>query len=305
MKSITLSIFLVFSLALSAFCGGNLELVNTQEMRLDNINNVRIIYSSEKVSIYMGTTDALVIKEYMNENNNKYFAKINEAGSTLTIENGDRPFRPIFNFFNRRLEVYLPVSYKNAISVKTSSGDIDTSDMYCSDIYIESSSGKISARSITSNKVNLKSSSGRIDVGSINGNIILMAKSGNIIFGAINGSISAETSSGDIELGIVTGAVNAKTSSGKINCTVNENAGDITLYTSSGAVRLYLPRNISCNFSSRTSSGRLTTPFSDRLSIPVNDRNLTQGIIRNNDGSNNISKVDITTSSGSINVEWK
>jgi len=342
MKTIALSVFFIFTIALSAFCGGDLELVNTQEMKLDNIINVKILYSSERISVYMGTTDTLVIKEYMNENNEKYFAKINNTGNTITIENGNRPFRPIFNFFSRRLEVYLPVSYKNTMSIKTSSGNIETSDIFCSDIIIESSSGRISADSITSNKINLKTSSGRIDVGNAGGNISVESSSGRISADSItsnkinlktssgridvgnaggnisvesssgrieikqvNGMLTLKTTSGNIELGMVAGSVNAKTSSGRINCTVNENAGDITFNTSSGAVRLYLPQSLSFNFSSRTSSGRLTTPFSDRLSNPVNDRNLTQGIIGNNSGSGSIPKVDIRTSSGSISIEWK
>jgi len=305
MKTIALSVFFIFTIALSAFCGGDLELVNTQEMKLDNIINVKILYSSERISVYMGTTDTLVIKEYMNENNEKYFAKINNTGNTITIENGNRPFRPIFNFFSRRLEVYLPVSYKNTMSIKTSSGNIETSDIFCSDIIIESSSGRISADSITSNKINLKTSSGRIDVGNAGGNISVESSSGRIEIKQVNGMLTLKTTSGNIELGMVAGSVNAKTSSGRINCTVNENAGDITFNTSSGAVRLYLPQSLSFNFSSRTSSGRLTTPFSDRLSNPVNDRNLTQGIIGNNSGSGSIPKVDIRTSSGSISIEWK
>jgi len=305
MKTITLSVFFMFTLALSAFCGGNLELVNTQEMKLDNIINVKILFSSERVSVYMGTTDTLIIKEYMNENNEKYFAKINNTGNTITIENGDRPFRPIFNFFNRRLEVYLPVSYKNTMSIKTSSGNIETSNIFGSDIIIESSSGNISADSITSNKINLNTSSGRIDVGNAGGNITVESSSGRIEINQANGMLTLKTTSGNIELGMVTGSVNARTSSGRIYCTVNESAGDITLNTSSGAVRLYLPQSLSFSFSSRTSSGRLTTPFSDRLSNPVNDRNLTQGIIGNNNDSINIPKVDIRTSSGSISIEWR
>jgi hypothetical protein len=251
MKKILFSAFMFSFTVLSACSSGNLDLVNTQEIKLDNIVDIGIIYSSENISIFMGTADTLIIKEYMSEDNNQYYAKISNTGNTVTIENGNRPLMPVFNFFNRRLEVYLPISYKNAVSIKTSSGNIETSGIICSDITIKSSSGSISANFINAEKINLE------------------------------------------------------TSSGRINCTVNENAADITINSSSGSVRLYLPQSLSFGFSSRTTSGRLTTPFTDRLSSPVNDRNLVQGIIGNNNDSGNISKVDIRTNSGSISVEWK
>jgi DUF4097 and DUF4098 domain-containing protein YvlB len=340
MKTIILTAFFTLFVALSAFCGGNLELVNTQEFELDSIIDVKVLYSSEKVSVFMGTTDTLIIKEYMSENNSQYFARITNSGNTITIENGRSPFRPIFNFFSRRLEVYLPLSYRNSVSIKTSSGKIDASDLFCSKLAIESSSGHISVKSITADTINIKASSGRIDIGNIigeistetssgriniiqvtgnltsktasgnihgekiQGNADLRTNSGSINFGIIEGNISTETSSGNIELSLVNGSVNAKTSSGGIRCTMGTHTGDISLNTSSGNVRLNLPRDLQFSFTSRTSSGKLSTPFSDRLSNPVTDRNLTQGIIGSNNGSEEISTVNIRTNSGSIKIEW-
>jgi len=339
MKKPLLSAFFIYAISISAFGGGDLELVNTQEIELDNIIDVKILYSSEKVSVFMGTANTLIIKEYMNEDNNKYFAKINKSGNTVTIENGQRPFRPILNLFNRRLEVYLPVSYGNMTLIRTSSGNIDTSDLLSSGITIESSSGKITVKSITADDINIKTSSGGIDIdvvsgkvsvesssgridikqakgvltsrnssGSIHGENIqgdtnLYTSSGGIVFGKIIGNVSAESSSGNIKLNAVTGSVNAKTTSGGIDCTVDESAGNVTLNTTSGGVKLFLPVNLNFSFSSRTLSGRLTTPFSGSLSNPVSDRSLTQGVIGGNN-SENIPSVNIRTNSGFIRVEW-
>ena len=322
MKTVVLSAFLMFFIALSVFCNGNLELVNTQKIELDNIMDVKILYSSERVSLFMGTTNTLVIKEYMSENNSQYFANISKSGNIVTIENGRWPFKFLFNNFSRRLEVYLPLAYKNTTSIKTSSGNIEVFDLICSKVAIESSSGSISLSSITADTMNIKSTSGRINVGTAHGEISIVsssgqidinqatgiiiskASSGSIVFGTINGNVSAETSSGSIEFGLVTGSVNAKTTSGPIRCTVGESAGNITFNTTSGGVRLNLPYNLQFSFSSRTTSGSLTTPFSDRLSHPVTDRNLTQGIIGGNNASESIPTINIRTSSGFIKIEW-
>jgi DUF4097 and DUF4098 domain-containing protein YvlB len=310
--------------AFSAFCAGNTELVNTQEIELDNIFDVKIIYSSEKVSLFMGTTDKLIIKEYMSEDNSKYYADIVKSGNTVTIKNGQWPFRPFFNIFNRRLEVYLPLSYRNTINIKASSGEIESSaELFCSKINIENSSGSIKINAITADTVNIQTSSGSINIGTItgevsvksssgsirsqiiNGNVDIGSNSGSIDFGNINGSVSAEASSGHIELSLVAGSVNAKTTSGSIRCAVAENARDILLSSSSGSVTLNLPRNFVFNFSSRTSSGSLRTPFSDKLFSPVNDRSITQGVIgSSNNDSGNIPTINIRTSSGSIKINW-
>ena len=336
-KTIFTAIFIIF-ISFTVFCNGHLELANTQEIGLENIIDVKVLYSSEKVSLFMGTTDTLIIKEYMSENKNKYFAKITNFGNTITIENGRWPFRP-FSTFNRRLEVYLPASYDNTINIKTSSGDIETSDLFCSKITIKSSSGDVSVKSITAETMEIKSSSGNITIGSANGEISIESSSGridsgkvtgsllsktssgdihceniqgtanlhthsgDIVFSSTSGNISAEASSGDIKADMGAGSINAKTTSGKIHCTAAESSGDISLNTTSGSVRLYLPVNFKFHFSSRTSSGRLTTPFSDRLSNPVTDKNLTQGAIGSNN-SENIPTVTIRTGSGSTRIEW-
>jgi DUF4097 and DUF4098 domain-containing protein YvlB len=303
MKTIILTAFFTFFTALSAFCGGNLELVNTQEINLDGIIDVKILYSSENVSLFIHTTDTLIIKEYMSKNDSRYFATITNSTDTVTIENGPWPIRP-FNTFNRRLEVYIPSSYRNIMNIKTSSGKIEASDLFCSRLAIESSSGNISVKSITADTINVKATSGKIDFGTVTGDISVETSSANININRANGNVSAETSSGNVELSLVNGSVSAKASSGGIRCTIGEGAGDISLNTTSGNVRLYLPRNLNFSFSSRTSSGSLSTPFSDRLSIPVNDKNLTQGLIGSNNSSGDIATVNIRTSSGSIRIEW-
>jgi len=318
-------LFLIILPIMSVFSSGNLELVNTQEMELNNIDDIRISYSSEKVILLMGTTDKLIINEYMNENNEKFFAHITKTGNTLIVESGRRPFRPVFNFFNRRLEVYLPRSYGNAININTKSGNIESSaDLLCSKINIESSSGRIRLNSISADTVSVKNSSGNINIDSIRGNVSVKSSSGDVDIGNINGEASIESNSSRIVIDKFTGILTAKSSSGRIQCTVAEARGDITLTTSSGnincsiietegdislssssgTVRLNVPQNLSFNFSSRTSSGGLSTPFSDKLFSPVTDRNLTQGVIGANGNSEDIPTVKIRTSSGSIKVDW-
>jgi hypothetical protein len=324
-----------------AFCGGihDKELVNMQEIELVRFDEIEIQYRSEEVTIFSDNSDKFILKEYMTENKSSYFAKITNSGNKLIIEAGQRP---LFNIFRARIEVYIPVSNKN-ITIKTSSGSIKAAGEYKASLMkIESSSGIISVNSITADRINFKTSSGSINCQNANGNSIIETSSGSIVCSIINGDLSAKSSSGKIALDQVSGSLNTttrsgdihtgktgenadihtrsgsivaggvngiailETSSGSIHCLTTENARDLKITTSSGGVILDIPRNSNFNFSSRSSSGRLNTPFSDKLFTLVSDRNNIQGII---DG-NNVSKDQITnnisirTSSGSIRVNW-
>lgn len=264
MKKVVLTAIFILFTALSAFCGGDMKLVNTQEIELDNITDVKILYSSERISLFTGTTDKLIIKEYMTENNSKYFADIDKIENTVTIKKKRTYFSP---YFRMRIEVYIPASYKNSINIKTASGNIETSDLTCSEITIVSSSGNILMGSIAADSINLRASSGRV------------------------------------ELNITAGSVIAKTSSGNVNCTIGGIIKNMSVTTASGNVKLNLPDNYQFNFTTKTSSGRLSAPFMDKLFIPANNKDIYQGIIGKND-SDNIPAINIKTNSGNVAVNW-
>jgi len=301
-------VFILMALVLvSAFGRGifQMELVNEQEIALSQIDSIEIRYRFENITFYTHNSDTLIIKEYMTENKSGYFAKINNSGNNLVVEAGNRPIIS-FGTFRAKVEVYIPMSNKN-ITLKTSSGKIEGTGVYtASSINIESSSGSISVNSIIADTIKLKASSGSIKCNNVNGNTTINTSSGSINVSVINGDVSAEASSGSIKLGTVNGTVNTRTSSGKIQFAVTQNAGDITIRTTSGSVTLDIPRNLAFNFSSRSSSGRLNTPFSDKLFISLSDRNTIQGNIGfdNTSGNQVYRNININTSSGSIRVNW-
>jgi hypothetical protein len=299
---------LVFALMLlnltKVYCAGVSENpVNVQEIGLENIDNIIISYNSEKITLFNNSSDSFIIKEYMSKDDKKYYAKINNTRDGLIVEAGRRPgFFP----FRARVEIYIPASNKN-ITIKMSSGGLEGNDEYtASSINIESSSGDISINSIIAKTVNFKASSGAIRCREIKGNTSVHARSGSIVIDSINGNISAEASSGSIKLNSISGAVTAKASSGNIDCTIAENTGDITIISSSGGVSLKIPIDLAFNFSSKTSSGNLQTPFSDKLFIPISDKKSIQGIINgdNTFENQNLGNINIETRSGSIRINW-
>ena len=329
---------------LSAFCGGlqQKELVNMQEIELDRIDIIEIRYRSDPIVVFDSNSDTFVLKEYMSDNNRDYYAKITNSGNKLVIEAGQRP-KSIFNaLFRCSIEVYIPVSNKS-IAITTSSGSIETvGECIASSMTIGSSSGSISVNSVSAKEVKLKNSSGSINCQKANGNTRIETRSGSIVCTTINGDLFANSSSGRMVLDQVSGSLNASTTSGSIHsgavggdanirtgsgsivarsingiiaadsssgsvyCVATENTEDITITTSSGSVTLDIPRNFTFNFSSWSSSGSLKTPFSDKLYSRLSDRHSIQGIIGDDNASDNqVHKhIGIRTGSGSITVNW-
>jgi len=290
MKKLFFASALIVLVFVSVFGSGisQMELVNEQKIELKQIDTIEIRYHSENIKFYSHNSDTLIIKEYMTENNSGYFAKINNAANNLVVEAGKRPINIFPATFRAEVEIYIPMSNKN-ITIKTNSGKIE-------------GAGECSVSSI-----NLECSSGSMSINSIKADTIkLTTTSGSIRCNNADGDTAISTSSGSISVSVVKGDVNAKSTSGNIQCTASRSVKDISITASSGSVTLDIPRDLSFKFSARTSSGRLTTPFSDQLFSPFSDKNFAQGNIGLDDTAKNqvFRNIDITTSSGSIRVNW-
>jgi len=316
-------IFVIALCALSlepAHAGGRPELVNAQEIALDQIHAITIRYQSDNIILLRHDSDTLVIREYMSTNNSDLFAVITRYGNELVVAGGHRPMT--FGAFGTRIEISIPASNRH-VSISSSSGDIVASgDHSASSFHIESlsgqvvinsittdgvlsigsASGRITANAVMADMVNIESSSGRIAVGSVTAErASIESSSGAIALGTINGDVFVRSGSGNIELDMANGAVDIRSASGRVRGTLAWNVGDVSIETASGGVTLNVPQGLAFNFSSRSSSGSLQTPFDYRLFRPLTDRHSAQGVIGAGDVYRNI---DIRTRSGSISVNW-
>lgn len=67
------------------------ELVNTETVALTGISDIATAYGSENITFFEGGDGTIVIKEYMSENKEKYYAQVSHSGASLVIQTGDRP----------------------------------------------------------------------------------------------------------------------------------------------------------------------------------------------------------------------
>ncbi len=312
---ITLGLFIAFA---SVYGGGSREpeLVNTQQIRLGTVKSIDVAYASGSITIFHGTSEYLELREYMNDAHDRYYADITEAGDRVSIKSGKRPFLT-FGTFRSYVEIYLPASYRGDFSVKTASGNLESSDsfsfrdaefssssgrLFFSNIHAQtaafkSSSGHIVVDRIFADSSSFTASSGAVTIGNLTGSTEIQVSSGSVAIGRAAGEVNIRVSSGGITVGELRGAVNARTSSGGVKCSVTDLSGDITLVTTSGSIALALPRSSGFAFSAKTGSGRISVPFADNLTGTV--KNLS-GTVGNSDKMH----VSLDTSSGNIEVTW-
>ena len=318
MKSRVLTAVLLVITGAAAYSGGLSEsaLVNVQEIDVANITGIEIAYHAEEIILRQSGAGVFVLKEYMQRDNSRYYANINTAGTTLYIERGRRPA----GWFNARVEIFIPRSYTNAVTVNTSSGAVVLfGEAACSLLNIKTSSGEIKTEAVSGSAA-LESNSGRIETGSIQGNVTAKTNSGEILIGNVQGNVTAESNSGgiktgavaggaalasesgEITTGVVDGDITIETSSGSIRAAAGDSTESILLTTSSGGVTLRLPKTFEAAFLSRSKSGSLSTPFPDKLFMQLSDPQTTRGVTGAD--SSPSGTIKIQTNSGSIRVQW-
>ena len=301
-----LTVAFLVSMTMSVHCQTNWETepVNIVEINLDNITELDISFHEEKVSILQGTGDKLVVKEYRNKNDREFFADIVQGNGKLSIKRGGWISWRLFYIVRSRIEIYLPTGYKHAISIGTTSGDIVVADEYAvskaqikttsgdigvnklqaetasisatsgdidcktlvANVEVHATSGDIRIENLTAGNASVKTTSGDIYGKTATGILAVATSSGDIVWEVINGEISANSTSGGIKLNLVNGGVTAQTTSGGIRCAFGKNIEDISLTTTSGGIALDLPKDIGCNFSATSSSGKISTPFAGGVS---------------------------------------
>jgi len=192
----------------------------------------------------------------------------------------------------------------DSVVMGNSSGGISINNIVADSVRIGSSSGAIEARSIEAGAADIKNSSGRITIDSLVAeSAVVRTSSGRIGIDSIaSGGAEINSSSGSIALGRIEGSARIGSSSGGVRGALGMGAGNVFISTTSGSVTLDLPRSLSFDFLSRSSSGSLRTSFDDRLFSSVSDRRLVQGSIGDDNEAQRT--IEITTSSGSRRVNW-
>lgn len=225
---------------------GDVKLVNMQEIPLNQMGRLSVNYVSENIYIHEASGDSLVLKEYFNQSDPEMFARVFVDEDSLTIRHGER--RKLFNILSGYVELYLPKSFFGTLNVKSISGKIQAD-----------------AR-LRLSELNLSNTSGRIELDDvIAGNAVLFTVSGGISAKGLRAYASVHSTSGAIAIQRAEGKGEFKTVSGGIDVLFDTATGDISAKSTSGRVRIGLPRDLSYYLDASSVSGSIQTPGGETL----------------------------------------
>lgn len=295
-KGIVMIAIVVFVFCLAA-CGSKGMNPHILTYEIDNIYDVVISYDEEDITFFESTDNTLIIKEYMTDADSKYYAKVDIDQGYIHVSEGGKP---LFGSFSRHIEVYLPKAYTGNLTVTSTNGNVDFSEMdiEVTSLCIDCSSGKVRIGNVYADTINLSSTSGTLDIACLEGEeICLSTTSGKVTCDEISGNVTYVSTSGDIKIKSAVGGGSYKAeNSGILDITYTDVAGDLYLYNKNDDVELTLPENLNFRFEAITKNGSVSTSFENALFMK-NDT--VMGTV----GENPSITVKAETRNGNIKVE--
>ena len=264
-----------------------------EKIDITDIKKINIEFRSSNVNIFFteDSTIRVVQYSYKNLEDNRLF-EVNKTSSSVTINESNKPrFHLLFyiGFMEQTVyDVYIPKEYKESLTVKAVSGDIDVNEnLKFEDLTISSTSGDIKMGNVESKSIKIESISGDIKLGNlIDEDLRLKTVSGDIKVESAKGKIEAKTTSGTIEIKKFEGNVELTSVSGDVKSDDFKVTGNSRVKTTSGNVRMYLNKESNCEIQTKSVSGNVTLP---------NRRNVM--------GVEPYAELNIETVSGNIKLE--
>ncbi len=296
----------------------NLKLINTQKVLMQNTDDLNIRVYTDEVEFLPSDSNELIIKEY------KAFTPDKDELITVTSQDNRifvRAKKPIMNFFinrNRKgkVEIYLPSTYSNSLTVTTSSGTIKSElALQLKDFSASSASGSIRFNKVKASDIDVSTSSGDINIQKAEGNRSISSASGTIkIFGGSGdsdistasgsiyieksiGRLQVQSSSGDIRIDGSNGKKELNTSSGTIH--VEDTIGEISAFSTSGALKISASEG---GGDFETSSGAISIDVK-KLTSSIS-MSASSGDIKLTIPTDSIFKFSADTSSGRIKTDF-
>lgn len=255
-------------LTLAACSDGQKETVNEMTFSLEGITQVTLSYDEELITFRPGTGDQLVVREYMTENKPAYRAKVTEKGTTLQLQEGGKPL--FHGTFARRVEVLLPEDYGEGLTVTTTEGAIDLTEvaLRVDRLRLESTAGTVQVGQAEVEEGTLATTSGVLAAEDLTGEkLTLTTTSGQIRCDRLTGTVDCRATSGAIQVDQARGGGSYRMENGgTLAVTYREVTGDLTLYNKNDSLQLTLPAELAFSFQASTKNGTITTDFPVNLS---------------------------------------
>lgn len=216
----------------------------------------------------------------------------------------------------RHISISYEIDVPEETSVQSSTGSGSQSvEMVKGPVSLQTGSGSIKARQIGA-AADMHTGSGSIEANDIQGPVTAKTGSGSINADGINGSFKGETGSGHMDVRLATGGdVYATTGSGGLEIdgvngklyahsgsghirAAGTPKGDWELHSGSGGVTLDIAQGVGFDIDAHAGSGSVNVSGPITMESSMSDHHTVRGRVRGGG-----SRVEVTTGSGSINIE--
>lgn len=223
-----------------------------EKVALDDVHSLTLATIFEDVNVYYEDRDDVVIRYFgifSDKTNNKEPEYEIDMSGRVVFEVS---WKKLVGSNHALMEVVLPESFKNDISIKTVSADIAGDSLVAEDVYLKTVSGDVDFKKIESDNLDASSVSGDIDVFEFMGkDINIDTTSGEIRVTASQSegySISSVSGDVDLTLDAQTDDIYIDTVSGKVNLTIKDADASLDFKSTSGDIRTDLQlKDVSIN----------------------------------------------------------
>lgn len=273
------------------------QLANVITLSVDGITEVTISYDEEWVTFHESESSELTIKEFMTENRSRYYAKVSQRRSSIQISEGGKPL--FQDGFSRYIEVYLPASYHENLTVTTTDGNIDISQAALSlrSLRVDSTAGTVRLSEAEAQSIHLSSASGTLDADHLTADTIRIDTTrGSFLCEELDGTVTYTTTSGNADIKSAVGSGSYTVSnSGKLNIVYTKVTGDLSFFNKNDSIHVTLPADLEFEFAATTKNGSVSTSFQECISV---DGRTTCGTV----GAHPTVTIKVETNNGRIEV---
>lgn len=247
-------------------CSGAQGPAQTKDFSLADVSSIQADYDGESVTVKESDTDKITIVEYMDKTKKSYLAKIDLFGGVLTITEGARP---IGNGVHSYIEIYLPETYQNSLSLHTTDGRISSAlALTLSSLHADTTNGTIELSNLSADNISLASTGGTVTLkDSISQTCAIDTTNADTHLDNVTGSITYKSKGGDLIMNGASGSGDFQaTGDGDMTLSFTQVSGDLSAFAKNGKIALTLPGDLNFAFSATTKDGKIQTPFSESLS---------------------------------------
>lgn len=263
---------------------------------VEDVSAIKIAYGAGDVRFFRSDGDQLILKEYMTVVKDRYRAKVESGDGTIGIKEGSKP---LFGGFSRYAEIYLPDNFKGELTVTTSHGEINCSDIQLnlSALRFDTSAGAVRLSNVEADSVYLSTTHGNMYLGELTAETVrLETTHGSVECEALRGNTTYTTTHGSFRVKHAEGCGSfTVNNTGDLQIDFAEVKGNISFYNKNGNIKVALPEQFDFTFSATTKNGSVRTSFQSALTV---DGKSFYG----NVGENPAFRVSAQTVNGAIEV---